>query len=375
MKRGLAVSRMLATLIVAAGVVVRVAGAQAPPSTVPTSAALHGVVRDSSGSPLANVEVVVRAAAVDARTDGRGEFTIVNLAPGSYDVWFRRLGYASIRYQWLARPGTSDVKITLHAVPHGLNPMIVRANEDKLVDATASIYGVVLDSAGAPVDDAEVQLVGADHTAMSRSNGQFLLTAVPTGEYALRVRKLGFAPLVLQLSIRPDEQHRVAVRLSRLAVMLDAVVVNEQSGFGESQAIWDELDHRLRLQTPQGAVLGPAELARFHSLPLDVASTFMLDDAAGLAAMRAAHPVSIVASGQAPSAPIEGDACILLNGSTALYEPLRLFAANDLRLVEIYPSGSELTRTVSARMDTKRDCRAQGLEHPTYYVLWLKGSR
>lgn len=139
--------------------------------------------------------------------------------------------------------------------------------------------------------------------------------------------------------------------------------------------MYETWTRRLRLQTPQGVVLGPAERARYHSLPLDMASTFMLDRAAGYNPTQASRPVSIISSGAAPSAPIEGDACILLNGETALFEPLHLFAANDLRLVEIYPTGSELTQTVATRMDTKRDCRAEGMKHPTYYVLWLKGDK
>jgi len=376
MKRGLAVSCMLGTLVVAAGLTVHAAGAQDASAARQTTATLRGVVRDSTGAVLENVEVVVRAARVDARTDARGQFTVTNVTPGAYDVWFRRLGYASTRYHWNATPGTAgEVTITLRPIAHDLDPMVVRANEDKLVDATSSIWGIVLDSAGAPVVEAEVQLVGANQTAVSRSNGQFLLTPVPDGEYALRIRKLGYAPLVLQLSIQRDEQHRVAARLSRLAATLDPVVVNERSGYGASQLVWDELDRRLRLQTPQGVVLGPAELAHYHSLPLDMASTFMLDRAAGYNPTQASRPVSIISSGAAPSAPIEGDACILLNGETALYEPLRLFAANDVRLVEIYPTGSELTQTVAARMDTKRDCRAEGMLHPTYYVLWLKGGQ
>jgi hypothetical protein len=63
------------------------------------------------------------------------------------------------------------------------------------------------------------------------------------------------------------------------------------------------------------------------------------------------------------------------NSTYRIYQPLRLIAANDFDLVEIYPSRSELTETVAARMDTNGKCRAEGLLHLTHYVLWLTGSK
>jgi hypothetical protein len=55
---------------------------------------------------------------------------------------------------------------------------------------------------------------------------------------------------------------------------------------------------------------------------------------------------------------------------------LRVYGANDLDLIEIYPPGGDLSGTIGARMSGVRGCEPNGLGRtPTYYVLWLKGHR
>ena len=66
-------------------------------------------------------------------------------------------------------------------------------------------------------------------------------------------------------------------------------------------------------------------------------------------------------------------ACIILDGKTPVRRPLRVYSTDDIDLLEVYPSGTELTGTIAARM-TIPECQATSLfVHPTYYVLWFKG--
>lgn len=63
------------------------------------------------------------------------------------------------------------------------------------------------------------------------------------------------------------------------------------------------------------------------------------------------------------------DVCILLDGKRQIHQPLSAFTTAQLELIEIYPSGTEVTGTISDRMSGS--CKAQSLfQHPTYYVIW-----
>ena len=363
--------------------------AQGNPPARPTlaPATLAGVIKDSLDKPIADAEVFLRDVGRGTRTNARGEFTLGDVPPETYEVWFRRLGYESAQYTWSARAGErTEVKVMLHLLPRSLDPVVVRAKEEKTIQGRSSLLGVVVDSLGHPVEEAEVQLVGADRTAVTLANGGFLFRSLPVGPYVVRVRKLGYAPNVLHFELQDGEEREVMVRIRGLAQSLDAVIINERSGFGNDQAAWDELDRRRRWHTSKEIVLGRDELRRYYSYPLDMATQFMrggvvapptrsVTDALGALNGVASSPAKTAARERREmqmGAP-EGDACILLNGSMAVRRPLSSFTVNELDLLEIYPPWTELSGTVAARFNGIRECRAAGLmQHPTYYVLWTK---
>ena len=57
---------------------------------------IAGRVTDSgSGEPLVGCNVLISGTSSGAATDANGEYFIINLDPGSYDVEFSMIGYAS----------------------------------------------------------------------------------------------------------------------------------------------------------------------------------------------------------------------------------------------------------------------------------------
>lgn len=60
-----------------------------------------------------------------------------------------------------------------------------------------NIVGTVRDSTGAPIPGARVE-VGSQFTAVTDDQGAFALRGIPAGPIILRVRRIGFAPLVSQ---------------------------------------------------------------------------------------------------------------------------------------------------------------------------------
>lgn len=349
------------------------AGGQTP---APAPGTLAGVVRDSTGAPIAAAEIILRDAGTTVRANDRGEFSVTAAAPGTHEVWFRRLGYTSVEYNWKARAGERiELSVTLHAIPRTLDPVVVRADEDRRMRGSSSILGMVVDTTGTPIDEAEVQLVGADRIAVTRANGGFLFRPLPVGTYLLKVRKLGYTPAMLTVRLEDRDDRQVLLRITPLATQLDAMIIAERSGYGADQRVYDELDERMRWHDFKSIVWGRDDLERFHGWSLDYAVGAMgLPGLEILAQRRAARgPRSINPRGTQQTMSGVGagitDACILLNGRQQIHQPLSAFSTADLELIEIYPAGTEVTGTVSDHMTGS--CKARSLlDHPTYYVIW-----
>ncbi len=370
--------RPLVALVIAVATARGAAGQNpAPPALLP--ATIAGVVRDSTGAPIADAEVVVRELTQGTRTNARGEFTLRDIAPGAYQVWFRRLGYRSVDYNWEARPDQrTEVTVVLHAIPRTLDPVVVRAEEDRRLKGTSSILGLVIDSAGTAVDEAEVQLVGANRVGVTRPNGGFLFRPLPVGQYLIRVRKLGYAPTNMTLNLVDHDDREVIIKLRALPVKLDAMTIAARSGYAPDDHALEDLDKRLRWQSFKTVVAGRDRLEPLGTMGLDQALVG-LGGAGAIAVaermMQAKQVPRLLGPGEPAPRTSFGDDCILLDGKTQLHQPLRSFSAAQVEMLEVYPPGTEVTGTVSDKM---RDpaCRAQSLlEHPPYYVIWLRGSR
>ena len=338
-------------------------------------ASITGIVRDSAGVPLRDVEIILRDAGRATRSDERGQFLLGDVAPGAYVVWFRRLGYRSVEFNWPARVGErTSVEVALQEITRQLDPVVVRAEEDKTAAARASILGLVIDTDGNAIPEAEVQLVGGNGSGTTRANGGFLFRPLATGTYVIRVRKLGYEPGTVTLQLVQGDDREVVIRMHPLATGLDPTVVTERSGYGRDQVAWDELEHRKRWVSFKSRLLGPEDLRAFYGTSLDYALVRVGLNSPGPSA-RDVRPKHIKEEGTRPAntnTVVPGDACILINGKDPVRLPLSLYSADDIELLEIYPPGTELTGTVSWHFHGP-PCEATSmLIHPTYYVLWFK---
>ena len=182
---------------------------------------------------------------------------------------------------------------------------------------TSSILGMVIDTAGNPIEEAEVQLVGADRVGVTRANGGFLFRPLPVGPYVIKVRKLGYEPATMTVTLRGHDDREVLLRIAPLAAQLDAMVIAERSGYGSGQRIYDELDERMRWHDFKSVVLGRDDLERFHGWSLDYAIQAMGVPGLEILAQRrsARGPRSIDPRGtrqsEAGVGAGVGDACIL----------------------------------------------------------------
>src|SRR3954463_8494357 len=103
-------------------------GAQSRPAT----ATLTGIIRDSAGTPLPSVEVLLTETTRTVRSDNAGRFSLGGVSPSAYRVWFRRLGYASTQFDWTAQVGqTTELAIVMTPIARTLDPVVVMENEEK----------------------------------------------------------------------------------------------------------------------------------------------------------------------------------------------------------------------------------------------------
>jgi hypothetical protein len=90
------------------------------------------------------------------------------------------------------------------------------------------LRGVVLDSAGAPVPNAFVELDSTRRAAVSAGDGSFAFLRVAPGAYTMRIRRLGYHPAVTTVRLTDGDVSvaPVVVTLEPTPVPLTAVVVS-----------------------------------------------------------------------------------------------------------------------------------------------------
>ena len=106
--------------------------------------------------------------------------------------------------------------------------------------ATASVSGIVVDSAGAPLPGAHVTISGSSAAAVTGDGGRFQLAAQGAGDHVLSVRRLGFRAESRAVAVSATGPTEVRLVLAAVPVHLAAVVTlgspsefEHSSGFGE----------------------------------------------------------------------------------------------------------------------------------------------
>ena len=104
-----------------------------PPSVLPASRALDGLVRDSAGHAIPMAEIRARGNVLVARSDDSGKFHVPQMPPGARGVFVRRLGFAPMRALITPSIGETDsVVVVLTAVATALPSVVAREERDSL---------------------------------------------------------------------------------------------------------------------------------------------------------------------------------------------------------------------------------------------------
>jgi hypothetical protein len=93
-----------------------------------------------------------------------------------------------------------------------------------------SIRGIVVDTAGRPLEGAEVELVGSQAKALTGPDGAFAFERLRNARYWIAARRVGFQRFQSSLSLRDDEQRRLTITLSPVPFELPEVTVRAEDG-------------------------------------------------------------------------------------------------------------------------------------------------
>lgn len=90
---------------------------------------------------------------------------------------------------------------------------------------TGIIAGVVVDEAGKPIVDAEIVASADNARALSDSAGKFEIRNLESGQYNVRIRRLGFFPARTTADLGRGGRADIHVEMKVRPAMLDSVVV------------------------------------------------------------------------------------------------------------------------------------------------------
>ena len=119
------------------------------PATAHAQAAISGVVRDSSGAALPGVTVEAASPALIERvrsvvTDSAGQYRILDLRPGTYDVTFAMTGFKTIRRSGIVLEGNFNAPVNADLELGALAETVTVTGESPMVDVASNKQTVVV---------------------------------------------------------------------------------------------------------------------------------------------------------------------------------------------------------------------------------------
>jgi hypothetical protein len=106
---------------------------------------------------------------------------------------------------------------------------------------TGAIRARVLDEAGAPVVDAQVELAPAARRALSDDDGGFVFAQVKAGAYTLQFRRIGYQPQSVKVEVAAGATVSPAITLVAIPRVLDSIRVFEKAnGLRYTGTVLDE---------------------------------------------------------------------------------------------------------------------------------------
>jgi len=133
---------------------------------------------------------------------------------------------------------------------------VAQGDTTKRLRGPARLTGRVVNAAGAPVANARVDVSGTGAATLSREDGSFGFSDLPSGTQALVVRQLGFEPVEVAVELSGKAPRQVTVTMSKPARVLDPVAVTATA----SKDGLDQVGFAQRKKNGFGYFMGPDEI-------------------------------------------------------------------------------------------------------------------
>lgn len=108
--------------------------------------------------------------------------------------------------------------------------------------AQNSIRGRVRDENNRPVSFVQVQISPEDRRVVADQNGEFIIGSLRTGEYEIRLRRIGYSPTQVTVQV-PNDGAWIPITMTSLPRVLDSVRIRERSsGLRYTGIVVDDFD-------------------------------------------------------------------------------------------------------------------------------------
>ena len=226
------------------------------PSDVHAQAAIAGVVKDSTGAALPGVTVEASSPALIERvrsavTDGAGQYRIVDLSPGTYNVTFTLTGFKPVRRTGVILEGNFTAPVSVGLDVGSLEETVTVTGESPIVDVVSNRATVVVN--------------------------RDMMDAIPTGTRSLQAR----AYLIPGTMVTPVGSGQTSMTIygsssADAVVMVDGMRLNLLEGQGQFSGIYlnDGMAQEISYDTgAQSAEVAQGGL-RVNMIPREGGNTF-----------------------------------------------------------------------------------------------------
>ncbi len=170
-------------------------------TTIPTTGGIQGVITDAlSSDPLSGANITTVPASSLVTSDDQGQYSIMNLTPGSYKINVTKTGYGS---------NSGDVTVAAGES--------VTANFTLLI-STGSISGTVteVDSASVtPIEGVLISTSPGTSSVLTNASGEFSITNVNPGNYTISAVKTGYQNGSLTITVSAGQNTNTDIVLTK----------------------------------------------------------------------------------------------------------------------------------------------------------------
>jgi hypothetical protein len=170
---------------------------------------IAGVVRDTTGFTVENVEISIGELRQRVYSKANGAFQFQDVKPGTYTARARKLGFAPQTREIKVDTAGGAVAFSLVPIPQTLLPVVSVASR-------GGLSGVVGDTGFKPIAGAVVQVVGHQDKTKTDSTGQFWMPVKP-GQYMVSIEQAGYEFKVVSVTIPADSGRRITAYLPPLS--------------------------------------------------------------------------------------------------------------------------------------------------------------